>query len=358
MKTIFCEIHLPHIRHNFRLLQQRAGHTRIVGVVKADAYGHGDVPVALCLQSEGCTHFAVARVHEGIKLRKAGIHGDILIMSGSFPNEFAALREFNLTTVVYCEENIEEMVREGISVPVHIKINTGMNRLGFRPDRLPWVYRTLTEAGFAVRGIMTHMACADEPGSPTIGAQENLFYRSLEPYFQEGMLGHLSNSAGIFTLDNLGSLARPGIMLYGGNPFADKTVDLRPAMTFKTKILQVKRVFPGEGISYGHSFVADREMLVATVAAGYADGYSRLLSNKARVLVNGQYAPQVGRVCMDMSMVDVTHIQPARGDEVVLFGEQRGQCIYASELAELMGTIDYEVFCGISPRVKRIYTGA
>ncbi|MBB5020749.1 alanine racemase [Desulfurispira natronophila] len=357
MKTLLCEIDLGAIRHNYRLLQRHAGAARVVGIVKADGYGHGDVPVAMALQREGCSHFAVARVHEGIKLRQAGIEGEILIMSGSFPSEFSALREFNLSTVVYTEENIEEMISAGITAPVHIKIDTGMNRLGFRPQKLEQVYQTLQRAGFDIKGVMTHMASADEPGASSIQQQEDLFFQTTDS-FRNGLQEHITNSAGIFTLGKLGTLARPGIMLYGANPLPESSIDLRPAMSFKTRILQVKPVYKGEGISYGHTYIAKKDMTIAVIAAGYADGYSRLLSNRARVLVNGELAPQVGRICMDMSMVDITHISAKRGDEVVLFGEQQGRRIYAAELAEIMGTIDYEVFCSISPRVKRMYTGS
>ncbi|WP_027389112.1 alanine racemase [Chrysiogenes arsenatis] len=360
MRTIYCEIDLAKLTHNYRLLQDQAGRSAVVAVVKADGYGHGDYQVALALQQAGCQYFAVARVHEGVKLRQAGVGRNILIMGGAFPGEFEDMCRFSLTPVVSCRENLEEMVAAGLrGLGVHLKVDTGMNRLGIHSDDLGGVVHTLRQSGFTLLGLMSHMACADEIQSPVNQLQLDRFQVALAslPAAERPALCHIANSATLFHFHRAEdfSLVRSGIMLYGGNPVPEVSIPLQPVMTLKTRVLQVKRLAVGEGVSYGHNFRATRPMQIAVIAVGYADGYPRLLSNKARVLIGGRFAPVLGNVCMDMTMIDVTGRPVSRGDEVVLFGTQGEQVLHAQELADICGTIDYEIFCGISQRVERVY---
>lgn len=359
MRTIYCEIRLDALRHNYHLLAERAAPSRLMAVVKANAYGHGDVRVAICLHQAGCRDFAVARVHEGVRLREAGITGAILVLGGAWPREFDQLVENALTPVVYCWETVEEIVRSGLSgISVQIKVDTGMNRLGFRYEDVPRALAALTSAGVRIEGVLSHLACAEEVGTPVTPEQERRFRDLLAQLDLGDCATHLANSAGIFTLNGKYSLSRAGILLYGGVLPCTGDLPLRPVMHFKSKILQVRRLEAGEGISYGHSFVADEPMHMAVVSGGYADGYPRVLSNRAHALVQGVRVPVVGTVCMDMLMLDVTGLRVQRGDEVVLFGEQLGTALAAAELAQICGTIDYELFCGISQRVERVYTDA
>lgn len=365
-----AEIDLSALRHNFRLIRAASDkESSLLAVVKADAYGHGAIEVARVLMSEGASLLAVALVEEAIALRQAGIDAPILVMGGIGPGGEAAFPEFNLTPYLFDLETAGRLSAAyrtaGRDCRYHLKVDTGMGRIGVPMMELPSVLDALGRFdNMHMAGLMTHFALADEPENSLTDQQVRLF-RSVvndvrEAGFTPGYL-HAANSAGIFAREIPEcNLARPGIALYGGWPSGHfQELDLRPVMSLRTRITQLKTVPAGAGISYGHTFITDRPTRVATLPVGYADGYNRLLSNRGEGLVRGQRVPVIGRVCMDWIMIDVTDVDGVDiNDEVTLLGrDDQGNVIRAEEWAGKIGTINYEVFCGISKRVPRCYIG-
>jgi len=361
-------IDLDALAHNLeeirRLLPDGIG---VCAVVKADAYGHGAVPVSRELEALGVASFAVATVEEGIELRRAGIRGPVLVLGIGGSGTEAAL-EHGLTPVVHSEASarrVMEAARQAErDVPVHVKLDTGMGRIGLLPGDWLSVARDLLEApNIRLEGILTHFSSAEsDPGFTRTQAER--FRKALDEARALSARGpsqvHQANSAGILTgLAAPGNLTRPGIVLYGAYPdpgFRDRA-DLRPVMTFRTEVLYVKTLPPGSPVSYGQTFHTRRTSRIATLPVGYADGYRRDLSNRGVVLIAGGRAPVVGTVTMDLVMVDVTDLPAVReGDEAVLFGQSaEGTLLRADDLAESIGTIAYELFCGVSRRVPRVY---
>jgi alanine racemase len=367
----WAEINLDNIAHNVMEIRRLVGkRTEIMAVVKADAYGHGVLETVSTLIENGATRLAVSMLDEAIQLRKIGIDVPILVLSHTNPNRVDELIKYQITQTVYSHDMAkalsDEALRQGVKAKIHIKIDTGMSRVGFPPGYIAVkaVMEIQKLPGIIIEGIFSHFATADEKDSSYTMHQMELFESIISELNRIGIIipiRHISNSAAILQYPDLAmELVRPGIILYGIYPSEDvnkEVADLRPAMTLKTNIAMIKWVEPKTAISYGRKFTTSRKSLIATLPVGYADGYSRLLSGKSRVLVNGQYAPVVGSICMDQCMIDVTDIEGdiKTGDEVVLLGKQGDREITAQELAGYMGTIPYEVVCIIGKRVPRVY---
>lgn len=365
----WAEIDLAALKHNFGVIKKFAEGAKIMAIVKANAYGHSANELAPVLEAEGVDFFGVSNIDEAISLRAVGIKKPILIL-GYTPVEMAGiLAENNISQCVYSPEYAlglsNEAVKANTTVKIHIKLDTGMSRLGFdcRNDKLNGIAEALNACkmpNFITEGIFTHFCESDRSLSDDDGwtdGQYSRFKKGIEFLEANGIgfeIKHCSNSAAVLLDgDKKESLVRPGIILYGLLPSdaPEFTRELIPVMTFKSVVTMVKTVAAGDTVSYGRTFKAEKEMRIATVAAGYADGYPRKLSNKAYVIINGQKAPVVGRVCMDQLSVDISHIDNvSMGDEVILFGKE----LPVEELAQVCDTINYELVCSISPRVPRI----
>jgi alanine racemase len=362
------EIDCEALRFNLAVARRAVGAAcEILAVVKADAYGHGAAGVAPVLAAAGADQFGVALVGEGTALRRYGIRQPVVVLGGVFPGEEAAVLEHDLQPVLYdldAARRLDAAARRATRrIRCHLKVDTGMGRLGFRPEVLGEVLDNLKRLpGIDLHGLASHLALADEPGKPFTATQFERFQGVVAQVRAAGFAPpytHIANSAAIHSRELAGcNLVRPGISLYGGltgTPFA-QAVPQRPAMRFVSQVAQLKAVPAGEGISYAHRFVTNRPSLVAAVPVGYADGYNRLLTNCGEVLIRGRRAPVAGTVCMDWILVDATGIAGITvGDEVTLLGCDGEECISAAEWADKIGTITYEVFCNISKRVPRIY---
>lgn len=374
-RPTIAEIDLAALRHNFqevkRVIPQGTG---ILAVVKADAYGHGFMDIARELETLEVTAFGVAFLAEGIQLRKSGIDRPVLILGGVYPGQERKCIGFNLSTVVFSLEQARALDAAACSLyrkaKVHLKVDTGMGRLGIPHESAAAFFQELQ--GFKnleLEGIISHFASADEldeEGRRFTDRQTEHFAGVVAAAHRHGYKPryiHLANSAAVFSRElTFCNMVRPGIVLYGALPSADfqGKIDLRPVMRLKSRVAMLKWVEAGTTISYARRFTAPERTLVASVPVGYADGYSRALTNKGEAIVRGKWAKVSGTVCMDWIMLDVTGIPGvAVGDEVTLLGcDREGHCIHAEELAEKAGTIPYEIFCGISKRVPRIYVGS
>ena len=360
-------IDLDALAHNFQEVRGRAQGRKVLAVVKAQAYGHGAINVSKHLLGLGADTLGVALVEEGRELREAGIDAPILVMGAVVPGQAEALVALRLTPVVFTPAMARALSNaartQKTQVPVHVKIDTGMGRIGIAPEAAPAFIKELQDLeGIMVQGLMTHFAEADLRDKQFASLQMDRFGTLLKELDAQGAvipLRHAANSAALLDYQQaLFTMVRPGLMLYGYNPLEGKTTgaDLLPVLSLVTRIVFLKKVPAGVPISYGRTFVTRRESLIATVPIGYADGYSRGLSNKGEALVRGVRAPIAGRICMDMCMLDVTDVPGVcEGDEAVLIGKQGDQRITADELAHKTGTIPYEVLCGISSRVPRVY---
>lgn len=365
-----AEIDLNALRHNVKEIQKKVPRERLImAVVKANAYGHGALHCTRALEGCGIRDFGVATLEEGMELRGGGIRGNIFVLGGLLTSSFGEFIRFRLRPVLHQMDEVrrfsawlKESNRES---QAHIKLDTGMGRLGIFPSEIEEIvpiikYNPLLK----VEGFLTHLARADEDDLSSSERQFTIFRELKRILAEKGVnvpIYHIANSAAIIDgrLDGF-EMVRPGIMLYGAYPHErHKTkIALKPVMKLKSRIVSLKRFKSGSPISYGGTFVTSRESLIAALPIGYADGYPRLVSNRGSVLVRGKRAPVAGRVCMDLTMIDVTDILGAAvGDEVVLIGSQGEGQIRAEEAADWAETISYEVFCGISSRVPRIYGG-
>ncbi|MEP6921584.1 MAG: alanine racemase [bacterium] len=379
-RPTWAEIDLDALASNFHLIKKLIGPAvKVMAVVKANAYGHGSVPCALRLASEGADWFGVALPEEGTELRAAGITQPILCLAGFWEGQARSIIEQKLTPVVFRRDMIESLDSAaraaGTVADVHLKVDTGMGRLGVRFDEVAEFVATLPEyRNIRVDGLMTHLAAADEPSCATLtDDQITRFNRVVEVFREHGFHPtylHSLASAGIYSHpEALGNMVRPGGVLYGlwrdilhpshGNN------ELRPVLALRSRIALLKWVPVGETIGYGCTFEASRKTLVATIPIGYDDGYPRGLSNRARVIVRASYAPVIGRISMDLTLLDVTGIPGVDiGDEVTLIGSapnddsedgaQPRLAINAEDLAKIAGTLSYEVTCGIGARVPRV----
>ncbi len=367
----WAEINLDHIAHNVREIRRLVGkRTELMAVVKADAYGHGVLETVQTMIENGVTRIAVSMLDEAIQLRKIGIDIPILVLSYTSPMRADEILQYHITQTVYSHEFAaalsEEAVRQGTKARIHIKIDTGMSRVGFLPgySAVKDVVEIQKLPGIIIEGIFSHFATADERNRSYTLHQMELFESIVGELHRIGILipiRHIANSAAILQYpETILDLVRAGIILYGIYPSQEvdpSVIHLEPAMTFKATITLVKWVDENTPVSYGRKFTTTRKTRIATLPVGYADGYSRLLTGKGRVLVNGQYAPIIGSICMDQCMVDVTDIagEVSVGDEVVLLGRQGEGEVTADEIARLMGTIPYEIVCIIGKRVPRVY---
>ena len=362
------EIDLDALTFNLHQVRARVGpDCEILAVVKADAYGHGARGVAPTLQAAGADQFGVALVGEGGDLRRYGVSKPIVVLGGVFPKEEWAVLDQQLQPALYdldVARRLDAAAREaGARIPCHLKVDTGMGRLGFRHDALNEVLAALkTLPGLEVRGVISHLALADEPEQSFTATQTERFQAVVARVRAAGFAPrylHLANSAAIYSRDLAGcNLVRPGVSLYGGltGPPFEQDVPQRPVMRFLSQVAQLKEVPAGEGVSYAHRFVTSRPSLIAAVPVGYADGYSRALTGKGEVLIHGRRAPVAGTVCMDWILVDVTHLPGIQvGDQVTLLGRDGNEAITAKEWADKIGTITYEVFCNVSKRVPRVF---
>ncbi|APG28840.1 alanine racemase [Syntrophotalea acetylenivorans] len=369
-RPTYVEIDLAALQHNFRQARHQAGDgCALLAVVKADAYGHGADRIAPALQQAGADLFGVAMVEEGVELRRVGVNRPILVLGGVYPGQEPDILANQLVPVIFDLETAYRLntlaLAEGRKLSYHLKVDSGMGRLGFRAEELPATLTALAALpGLAMDGLISHLAVADDPTHPLTAEQVRLFREALRLVRAAGFTPrhiHLSNSAALFSQQFPEcNLVRPGIVLYGGLPAPDFAgrLDLQSVMSFRTAVAQLKDIPAGTGVSYGHRFIAERPTRLAAIPVGYADGYSRHLSNVGEVLIRGQRAPVAGTVCMDWTLIDVTDIPCVEvGDEVTLLGRDNGQVITAEEWAQRIDTINYEVFCQISKRVPRVYLG-
>ncbi|ACL68930.1 alanine racemase [Halothermothrix orenii] len=367
-RPTWAEIDLSCLQFNFNQVKEILGsNVKIMSVVKADAYGHGVIPVAKTLVEAGTQRLAVAIPEEGVELREAGLSVPIQVLGEVLPSQYELLFKYDLIPTVGREETALSLNRlaakYNVVKKVHIKVDTGMGRIGVRPrEAVGFVKKVNSLSNIKIEGLMTHFASADERDKSYTYEQWDKFKQVLDGLNKLRIdipIKHSSNSAAIIDFKKFGlDMVRPGIMLYGLKPSRDliNNIDLKPVLTWKTRIVYLKEVPPGTGISYGTTYVTNRKSKIATLPVGYADGYPRILSNQGQVLVRGRKAPIRGRVCMDQIMIDVTEIPDVRvGDEVVLIGEQGTQKISATDIAEKADTINYEIVCGISQRVPREY---
>jgi len=364
----WAEIGLKALAHNFDAIKKAAGpKLKILCVVKADAYGHGNIAIAKMLEKKGVDFLGISDLHEGVLLRKAGIKKPILMVENTLPAHAKYLVENNITPIVCTFALAQALNTLGAQkrkkIVVHIKVDTGMGRLGVAPDdafalaqalvRLPWI---------SLKGICTHFPLSDSDSDFTRSQQKTFLFIA---YAIQEKLNvplcyiHASNSLGIVAYENEGfSMARAGLILYGmyPSPRIKSKILLKPVMSVKSRVTLVKNVEKGTGISYGHRFMTPRAMKIATIAIGYSDGYFRAFSNKAHVLIRGKRCPVLGTVTMDQIMADVSRVKNIKiGDEVCVLGRQGKEEVSADELAKIAGTINYEITCSLGSRVPRMY---
>ena len=364
----YATIDLGAIAHNVRALKAHIGPTvALIAVVKANGYGHGALEGARAALAAGASACAVARVEEGVELRRAGLACPILVMGYAPPEAAPALVRFDLTATVTTWETAQALSARaeaaGRKAPVHVKVDTGMGRFGLLPaEVLPFVSRIAALPGLEPEGMYTHFATADQADTTYTRRQFARFRAVLEAVQAAGLhlrLRHAANSAATLALPETHlDAVRTGIAIYGLRPSAEvePCVALRPALSLKSRVTRLRMLPAGTSISYGRTYITKRRTLVASVPVGYGDGYHRRLSNRGAVLINGRRAPIIGRVCMDQLVVDVTGVPGVAQDaEVVLIGPQGKERITAEEVARWAETINYEVVTSLLPRVKRIY---
>ena len=376
MPLIWAEINLAALAHNVRELRRITNpKAKLLVAVKANGYGHGAIDVARTALKNGATHLGVARLHEGIDLRKAGIAAPILILGYTPSQGLAQLLTYRLIPTVYSLENARNFSaaasKQNQILPIHIKVDTGMGRLGIQWDalRLDDTESAVADItaiaqlpGIELQGVFTHFANADNRNKAYAHRQFDRFQQLLTALKNNGRkmpLQHAANSGAIIDMPETHlDLVRAGIATYGLYPSHDvnrNRIDLIPALQLKARIIQLKQVPANTPISYGCTYKTTATTTIATIPVGYGDGYSRMLSNRGHMLVRGQRAPIVGRICMDLTMLDVGHIDGVQeGDEVVLIGRQGGAAISADDIAVSTGTINYEVVTALSARVPRV----
>lgn len=370
LRPAWAEINLDNLAHNFKEIKRLVGDNVLVtSVIKADAYGHGAVEVAKVLKECGSDKFAVATLSEAMELRKSGIDEDILILGYTPKNQSNILVEYDISQAIYNFENAkaisQEAEKQNKIAKIHIKVDTGMGRLGYLPE-----YRSIEEIvqlfklpNIKVEGIFSHFARADEIDKTSSKEQFSKFEYFIEKLKDRGIeisIKHIANSAAVIDLPQYHlDMVRAGIILYGlypSNFIEREKIDLKTVMTLKTTVSNLKILDAGEGISYGHKFITTRPTKIATLPIGYADGFSRRLSGKAQASIKGKRVPVVGSICMDQCMLDVSDIEDVNiGDEVILFGDGSANEPSIDEVAEMLGTINYEIVCMISRRVPRVY---
>jgi len=365
-RPTWAEINLKNLAYNYSRIKKKLPSTvKIMACVKADAYGHGIIPVSKQLQKSGVDYLSVASIDEGILLRKARIKTPILVLGAILKNDILPLFKYNITPTV-CDQEVAAALnflaaRKGAKKKIHIKIDTGMGRIGvLYQQALSFVNSIQKLKNIIIEGIFTHLPCADSNRNFTF-YQLEIFDALVSTLAQKGMyipLVHAANSLGIVNYkESHFNTVRPGLILYGLIPTEKLKINLKPVLSLKTKVVFLKTVPAGWGISYGHTYVARRSTKIATLPIGYGDGYPRNLSNIAPVIIRGKLLKVSGTVCMDQIMVDVGSAFVKKGDEVILIGAKGKNKITTEELARLSKTIPYEIVCGLGSRIPRVYTG-
>lgn len=377
-RPTWAEVSLTTLRQNFRTVQKHVGaNVTVCAVVKADAYGHGAVECSRALEAEGAKWLGVTSLDEAIPLRETGVRANILLMTGFWRGEESEIVRLHLTPTVWEPWHIELMESAAAALgvaqhPVHLKVDTGMGRLGVGVEQLPVVIAALKAAKHLVlEGLSTHLASSEIMDAPSVGEQERSFdvaRRLVREAGLEPRLVHMANTGAVISRrETWNSIVRPGVALYGyylpfqraGREVSGGTLRLpvKPVLTWKTRILSLRDFGANQPLGYGATYVTKAPAHVAVLPVGYADGYNRQLSNRGRVIVRDHYAPIVGRISMDLTLVDVTGIPGiAVGDEVILLGAGEGLSVDALEHAELANSTPYEILCNISKRVPRRYS--
>ena len=378
-RATFAEINLKALKHNLQNLKTITEPTTgIMAVIKADAYGHGAIPCAKAAVDSGVDYLGAGIIEEGIELRENGITEPILILGSIFPDEVADLVQHDLATIL-CTPHLaqalaKEAEKQGKIVNVHIKVDTGMNRLGVLPENLLPLVETISNLpALKLEAISTHFSSADDEDTSITTQQIELFHKTLSELQKAGVtmppLTHLANTSALFRFpESRSKMVRPGLILYGAlpSPVLNSVVqevcqkenlqNFQPVMQWKSKIILLKSVQKGQPLSYSRKHITQKDSLIATLPIGYADGLHRSLSNNMDVLIKGKRAPQVGTICMDMILIDVTEIPDVQmGDEVVIFGKQGEEEISVEELAKKSNSIPYEILCNVGKRVPRVY---
>lgn len=366
-RPTWAEVNLDFIKHNFCQLKNIIGNEiKVLAVVKANAYGHGIIEISRVMGKQGVDYLGVATLDEAIYLRKSRIKVPILVLGSVFPHEFEHALDYNITLTL-CNQELSQILnrearKRNEKAKVHIKVDTGMGRIGVWHEEAPDFIKGLTRLkNLELEGVYTHFSSAGRDKFFTL-YQIDSFEALLNKLRRSSIdipYRHAANSIALvdFRQTHL-NLVRPGIIIYGILPKKGfgRILDLKPAFSLKTKVAFLKPAPPGRSVSYGRTYIIQKNTQIATLPIGYADGYGRILSNKAQVLIRGQRAPVVGIVTMDQTMVDVGHIKGVQiGDEVVLIGKQGEDEVGAAEIARLAGTIPYEIICSISNRVPRVY---
>jgi len=359
------------LAHNYSYVSSRVSpDVRVMAMVKSDAYGHDMLRASEIFADSGCSSFGVADLDEGVALREGGCDGDILVFVGVDHRDVDYLLSHRLTPVVFNTEDLKRIAslgrRRGQKMPIYLKVDSGMGRLGYDPAEVGKILESCTTLAVNLQGVISHYPNSDEPDSDhSLQAYRLLTSIESPPVRSAGSTAPFSysicNSGGIFYFPQThGDLVRAGISLYGYYPDgapgrARHGLDgLKPAMSCHTRVVQVKQVAAGSGISYGHTYICERDTRIAVLPIGYSDGYFRLMSNRAEVLVRGQRAPVLGRICMNMCMVDITAIEGVTaGEDVVLLGHQGDDCIDADEIGGWGETISYEILCALGNNNKR-----
>lgn len=367
----WCEVDLKAIRQNMLNIRKKAGKDiKVMAVIKADGYGHGAVEIGKYIDQEA-DYFGVATIEEAVELREAEIDKPILVLGYTSPSLYGLNLRYDVEQTIYSMETAEKMseeaVRAGKTAKIHIALDTGMTRIGITPDEkgLALVKEIRNLPGLEITGLFSHFSCADmEDKSYTEEQMEryDYFVSLLEESHIAIPVKHLCNSAGIMEFDHHRfDMVRAGIILYGLYPSEEvnkDTLDLQPAMSWRTHVVNIMEPEMNRGISYGATYVTDHPCRIATISIGYADGYPRSLSNKGWVLIHGHRAPIVGRVCMDQTMVDITDIPDVKIEDVVtLIGQDGEERISVEDMADLSGSFNYEFVCDVGQRVKRVYFG-
>lgn len=363
-------IHSAALENNFKFIQKTVGSSvPVMAMVKADAYGHGSVKAAEAFARVGCRRFGVAELREAVILRRAGVAGKIYVTIGFSLENVGYFFEYDLIPVIYSIEAAKALSAAATSldrqIEVHVKVDTGMGRLGFLPADIPAVFEMIDSLpGLTLAGIMSHFPTADVPESTTALKGIEIFNGLCSTLKNRGTGScHIANSGAVLNFPSAyNDMVRAGIALYGYHPAGrmpggdDSSANLQQAMSFTSKVLQVKKVPAGTGVSYGHTYVTSQETILAVLPVGYEDGLSRSLSNKAEVLIGGKRAKIRGRICMNMCMADITGIEDVQaGDEAVFLGRQGTETISADDIAEKMGSISYEVLCMFGHNNNRNY---
>lgn len=368
---VTANVNLDAICDNISNIKKLTGEkTKIMAILKADGYGHGAIPIAQTLDHIGVDAFGIAIIEEGIQLRNAGIDKPILILGYTPKEQYKELVEYNISQTIFqydlAKELSDEALRQNKIAPIHIKLDTGMTRLGYRDteESIDNIKKISLLKGIKIEGLFSHFACADETDKTSANKQLKRFLYFANRLEEEGIklpIKHISNSAAIIDMPEAKlDMVRSGISTYGLYPSEEvdkEQLKLTPALELKSHVSYVKDVEPGIGVSYGSTYVTGEKTRIATIPVGYGDGYPRQLSSKGRVLIHGKSAPILGRVCMDQFMVDVTHIDNVKqGDSVILIGRDGDQFISVEEIGAMVNSFNYEIICNIGKRIPRIYS--